>query len=78
MTTAQPRIDQAAIVSLATAVVGVIALPILGGSAALLATLSLVWGFLALSRINRTEGGGSLLRESGSALFSTHSSSWSL
>ncbi len=54
MTTAQPRIDQAAIASLATAVVGVIAWPILGGWAALLAaTLSLVWGFLALSRINR-------------------------
>ena len=81
MTTAQPRIDQAAIASLATAVVGVIAWPILGGWAALLAaTLSLVWGSSRYpeSTATGTEGGGPLLRESGSALFSTHSSSWSL
>lgn len=54
MTNRQPRIDQTAIASLATAVVGVIAWPFLGGWVVLLAaTLSLVFGFLALSRIKR-------------------------
>ena len=54
MTTRQPRVDQTAIASLATAVVGVIAWPFLGGWAALLAaTLSLVFGFLVLSRVKR-------------------------
>jgi hypothetical protein len=55
MTISQPRIDQAAVASLVTAVVGVIAWPFLGGLAALLAaTISLVLGFLALARIKRT------------------------
>jgi hypothetical protein len=54
MANRQPRIDRTAIVSLATAVVGVLALPFVGGWVLLLAaTLSLVLGFLALSRIKR-------------------------
>jgi hypothetical protein len=55
MTTPHRRIDPAAVASLVTAVIGVIAWPILGGWAALLAaTISLVLGFLALARIKRT------------------------
>ena len=54
MTTPQPRIDQTAVASMVTAVVGVIVWRIVGGWAALLAaTLSLVLGFLALSHIKR-------------------------
>ena len=57
--TPPPRIDQAAVASLVTAIVGVIVCRIVGGWAALLAaTLSLVLGFLALSFIRRTERKG--------------------
>jgi len=54
MSTPRPRIDHTAVASFAMAVVGVIAWRIVGGwAAALAATLSLVLGFLALSRIKR-------------------------
>ncbi|HEY6576958.1 MAG TPA: DUF4190 domain-containing protein [Mycobacterium sp.] len=54
MTTPQPRMDPTAVASMVTAVVGVILWRIVGGWAALLAaTLSLVLGFLAFSRIKR-------------------------
>jgi hypothetical protein len=54
MTTPQPRIDRTAVASMVAAVVGVMVWRIVGGWAALLAaTLSLVLGFLALSRIKR-------------------------
>jgi hypothetical protein len=55
ITTSHQRIDKAAVASLVTAVVGVIAWPVIGGWAALLAaTMSLVFGTLALARIKRT------------------------
>ena len=53
MTTAQARIDQAAIASLATAVVGVIAWPILRVGRTVGRDAFTRVGFLALSRINR-------------------------
>lgn len=54
MITAEPRIEQTALASMVTAVVGAIAWPVIGGWASLLAaTLSLLLGFVALSRIKR-------------------------
>ena len=62
MTAPKPRIDHTAIASLAAAVIGAVAWPFLGGWAALLgATLSLVFGFLALSRSKRNGHAGRCL-----------------
>ena len=69
MTTRPPQIDQTAVASLATALVGIVAWPFLGGFAPLLAaTLSLVFGFLALSRIKRNGHTGRWLAVAGIVL----------
>ena len=69
MTTRPRQIDQTAIASLATALVGIVAWPFLGGLAPLLAaTLSLVFGFLALSRIKRNGHTGRWLAVAGIVL----------
>lgn len=57
----EPRIDWRAVASVWTAIVGVMLWPTVGGWAGLLAaTLSLVLGFLALSRIKRNGHTGRL------------------
>lgn len=63
MTKPRAGVDHTAIVSLATAVVGVLAWPFVDGWVLLLvATLSLVLGFLALSRVKRYRHSGPMAR----------------
>jgi hypothetical protein len=51
----KPRINQLAVASLASAAIGLVVWQILGGWAALVAaTVALVLGFLALTRISRS------------------------
>lgn len=59
LTTAQPIADRTAFASLAVAIVGAIAWPVVGGWASLLAgTISIALGFAGLSRIRRNKRTG--------------------